>query len=88
MSIPRSHRPDFLKPSLWDRGTVIGWPGQKPDRKKWPGPSDSDMVPGGLKNRKKSWENESIQKFWWNKRKSLKNYWENITKIKKKIDQF
>ncbi len=29
---------------------VTGGPGQKPDWKKWPSLSDSDMVTGGLKN--------------------------------------
>ncbi len=33
---------------LWDYGLVTGEPGQKPDWKKWPGLSDSDMVTGGL----------------------------------------
>ncbi len=35
------------KNSLWDYGMVTGGPGQKPDLKKWPGLSDSDMVTGG-----------------------------------------
>ncbi len=35
---------------MWDRGMVTGGPGQKPDWRRWPGLSDSDMVTGGLKN--------------------------------------
>ncbi len=33
MTIPRSHRPGFFKPGLWDHGMVTGGPGQKPDWK-------------------------------------------------------
>ncbi len=33
---------------------AIGGAGQKPDWKKWPGLSDSDMVTGGLRNKKKT----------------------------------
>ncbi len=33
-------------------GVATGGPGQKPDRKKWPSLSDSDMASGGLKNLK------------------------------------
>ncbi len=44
---------DFKKkwknPDLWDHGVSTGGPGQKPDRKKWPGLSDSGMISGGLK---------------------------------------
>ncbi len=36
------------KPDLWDRGMVTGGPGQKPDWKKWPSLSHSDMVTGGI----------------------------------------
>ncbi len=36
------------KTSLWDRGVATGVSGQKPDRKKWTGLSDSDMASGGL----------------------------------------
>ncbi len=38
----------WKKPGLWDRGVTTGGSGQKPDRKKWPGLSDSDMTSGGL----------------------------------------
>ncbi len=36
------------KLGLWDRGVANGGPSQKPDRKKWPGSSDSSMASGGL----------------------------------------
>ncbi len=36
------------KRGLWDLGVATGGPGQKPDRKKWPGLSDSCMASGGL----------------------------------------
>ncbi len=58
MPIPRSVRlwyghwrlglkiKEMKKPGLWDRGIVTGESGQKPDWKKWPSLSDSDMVTG------------------------------------------
>ncbi len=49
MTIPRSHRPGFFKPSLWEHGMITGGLGQKPDWKKWFSLSDSDMVTGGVK---------------------------------------
>ncbi len=46
---------DFLKkwenPGLWDRGVATGGLGQKPDRKKMTGLSDSGMASGGLRGR-------------------------------------
>ncbi len=35
------------KTGLWDRGVATGGLGQKPDRKEWPGLSDSGMASGG-----------------------------------------
>ncbi len=48
MTIQRSHRLDFFKLGLWDRGMFTGRQGQKPDWKKITSLSDSDMVTGGL----------------------------------------
>ncbi len=40
----------WKKTGLWDCGVTTGGPGQKPDRKKWPGLSYSSMASGRLKN--------------------------------------
>ncbi len=44
----------WKKPGLWDRGVATGEPGQKSDRKKLPGLSDSGMASGGL-NISRNW---------------------------------
>ncbi len=38
----------WKKTGLWDHGVATGVLGQKPDKKKWPGLSDSGMASGGL----------------------------------------
>ncbi len=43
----------WKNPYLWDRGVATGGLGQKPDRKKWPGLSDSGMASSRLKERLK-----------------------------------
>ncbi len=43
------------KPGLWDCGMVTGELGKKPDWKKRPGLSDSDIVTDGLINQGKNY---------------------------------